>query len=65
MSMKVLRLYTHWRAEDAYSVLAFIDKLREQIINEYDEEIVQMLQEASTDNDEQQLELPLADVARF
>jgi len=65
MSMKVLRLYTHWDAGDAYSVLAFIDELREQIINEYGKEIVQMLQEASTDTDEQQLELPFADVAPF
>ncbi|MDZ7750266.1 MAG: hypothetical protein U5S82_23980 [Gammaproteobacteria bacterium] len=65
MSMKVLRLYTHWQAEDAYSVLTFIDELREQIINEYGEEIVQMLQEARAVGEEQQLELPFADVAQF
>lgn len=65
MSMKVLRLYTHWQAEDAYSVLAFIDELREQIINEYGEEISQMLQQASTASNKQQLELPFADVAPF
>ena len=65
MSMKVLRLCAHWQAEDAYSALTFIDELREQIINEYGEEIVQMLQEASTAGEEQQLELPFADAAPF
>jgi len=65
MSMKVLQLYTHWQAEDAYSALTFIDELREQIINEYGEEIVQMLQAASTAGEAQQLELPFADAAPF
>ncbi|MFN2329313.1 MAG: hypothetical protein ABR612_10370 [Chromatocurvus sp.] len=65
MSMKVLRLCAHWQAEDACSALTFIDELREQIINEYGEEIVQMLQEASTAGEAQQLELPFVDAAPF
>ena len=63
--MKILRLHTYWNADEAYSVLAFIDELREQISAQYGGEIAQMLREANTQRDEQQLELPFADLSSF
>ena len=63
--MNVLRLHTYWKADEAYSVLAFIDELREQISAQYGDEIAQMLREANTQRDEQQLELPFADLPPF
>ena len=63
--MKVLRLHTYWNADEAYSILAFIDALREQISAQYGDEIAQMLQEANTQRDEHQLELLFADLPPF
>ena len=65
MSMKVLRLYTYWEPGEACSALAFIDALREQITTHYGDEIADMLREASTQPDEQQLELPFTDLPPF
>ena len=65
MSMKVLRLYTYWEPGEACSALAFIDALREQITTHYGDEIAAMLEEASAQPDEQQLELPFTDLPPF
>jgi hypothetical protein len=65
MGMKILPLRMHWDVGEAYSVLAFIDALRGQIIAQYGDEIAQMLREANTRSDEQQLELPFTDLPPF
>jgi len=59
MTMKVTRLYTHWDAEQAHTVIAFIDELRDQLCDIYGDQIVEMLRAASADNlaEEQQSEL--------
>lgn len=50
MTMKVTRLYTHWDAEQAHTVIAFIDELREQLCEIYGDQIAEMLRTASSDN---------------
>ena len=65
MSMKVLRLYTYWEPGEACSALAFIDALREQITTHYGDEIAAMLEEASAQPDEQQMELPFTNLPPF
>jgi hypothetical protein len=59
MTMKVTRLYTHWDAEQAHTVIAFIDELRDQLCEIYADQIVEMRRAASSDNivEEQQTEL--------
>ncbi len=32
MSMKVTRLHTYWTAEGAYTVITFLDVLRDQLL---------------------------------
>ena len=63
MTMKVTRLYTHWDAEQAHTVIAFIDELRDQLCDIYGDQIVEMLRAASADNlvEEQQSELDFDD----
>jgi len=58
MTMKVTHLYTHWDAEQAHTVIAFIDELRDQLCEIYGDQIAEMLRAASADNilEEQQSE---------
>ncbi|MEA3644067.1 MAG: hypothetical protein VBE63_29710 [Lamprobacter sp.] len=65
MSLKVLPLHTHWDAGEAYSVLAFIDELRDLIIAHYGDGITDMLNDAVTYQAEYQLELPFDDLPPF
>jgi len=65
MSMKLLRVQTHWDAEDAYAVLEVLDALREEIITQYGDEIIEMLRAASTDHTTDQLTLPFIDLPPF
>lgn len=65
MSLKILRLATHWDASDAFTVLAFIDELRDQILENHGDEIADMLRESIIRRDEQQLELPFDDAPPF
>lgn len=67
MTMKVTRLYTHWDAEQAHTVIAFIDELRDQLCDIYGDQIVEMLRAASADNlaEEQQSELDFDDNIEF
>jgi len=67
MTMKVTRLYTHWDAEQAHTVIAFIDELRDQLCDIYGDQIVEMLRAASADNlaEEQQSELDFDDNIDF
>ena len=43
MSLSVTPLYTHWDADEAYLVIQFLDRLREQLIETYGDEIIDML----------------------
>ncbi len=47
MSMKVTRLYIYWTAEEAHTVIEFLDILRDQLWEAYGDEIVDMLRDAS------------------
>ena len=65
--MKVTRLYTHWDAEQAHTVIAFLDELRDQLCEIYGDQIAAMLHEASTGSKtaEQQTELDFNDDIGF
>ena len=47
MSMRVQTIVTHLRAEDAYTLVEFLDQLRAMLMHTYGDEIKVMLQEAS------------------
>ena len=49
MSMKITRLHTHWSAEEAHSVIEFLEVLREQLWEVYGDTVVDMLREASAE----------------
>ncbi len=49
MSMEVTRLHTYWSAEEAHSVIEFLEVLREQLWENYGDAIVDMLREASAE----------------
>lgn len=57
MSMRVQTIVTHLRAEDAYTLVEFLDQLRAMLMHTYGDEIKVMLQEAS----QRELELPSQD----
>ena len=42
MSWKPIRINTYWSAEKAHSALEFIDELRDQILNAYEDKIIAM-----------------------
>lgn len=65
MSMKVLRVDTHWEAGEAYRLLALIDELRAEIAAHYGNDIARMMREAIVCTDERQLELPFIDLPPF
>ncbi len=50
MSLKITRLHTHWSAEEAHTVIGFLEVLREQLWEIYGDTVVDMLREASADN---------------
>ena len=52
MTMRVSKITTHLRPEDAYTIIAFLDQLREMLMQTYGDEIVALLQEASQQPDE-------------
>lgn len=47
MTMRVSKITTHLRAEDAYTIVEFLDQVREMLMQAYGDEIVALLQEAS------------------
>lgn len=56
MSWKVIKLNVYWSAEEADSVLTFIDELRDQILANYEDQIIAMRLE---EHDALQTQLPL------
>jgi hypothetical protein len=55
--MKMTRLPTWWTAEEADTVIAFLDDLRDSLLDQYGEEIVAMRQATDTGCDDEQGEL--------
>lgn len=47
MSMRIHKLTTHLQPEEAYTLIEFLDQLRDVLMQTYGEEIMAMLQEAS------------------
>lgn len=47
MTMRVNTIVTHLRPEDAYTLIEFLDQLRDMLMQTYGDEMKTMLQEAS------------------
>ena len=65
MSLSITHLPTHWDTAEAYTVIAFLDVLRDQLWETYGEDITAMLQDASDVADEHQIELAFDDDLNF
>ena len=67
MSLSVTRLSTHWSADEAYVVIQFLDQLREQLIETYGDEIIEILKEtiAEHHDNSDQIEFPFDDDLPF
>lgn len=52
MTMRVNQITTHLLPEDAYTIIEFLDQLREMLMQTYGDEIVALSQEASQQPDE-------------
>lgn len=52
MTMRVSQITTHLRPEDAYTIIEFLDQLREMLMQTYGDEIVALLLETSQQPDE-------------
>ncbi len=50
MTMKLTQLTTYWDADDAHTVITFLDELRDILWATYGEDIIDMLQAASNNN---------------
>ena len=50
MSMKITPVHTHWTAEEAHTVIEFLDVLRDQLWHSYGDTVVDMLRQASANN---------------
>jgi hypothetical protein len=62
MSLSITHLPTHWDAAEAYTVLAFLDLLRDQLWETYGDEITALLQAADTGSgDQRQIDLDFDD----
>ena len=66
MTLSITPLSTHWDAAEAYTVLAFLDLLRDQLWETYGDEITALLQAADTGSaDERQIDLGFDDDLDF
>ena len=65
MSLSITRLPTHWDADEAYTVIAFLDLLRDQLWETYGEEITTMLRDATHHDDARQIEIEFDDELDF
>lgn len=67
MSMKITRLYTHWEAAEAHTVIEFLDLLRDQLWEVHGDQIAEMLCEESITQEvkEHQTELDFNDDIDF
>jgi hypothetical protein len=67
MAMKITRLYTHWEAAEAHTVIAFLDVLRDQLWETHGDQIAELLREAAGNQivNERQTELEFDDDPEF
>jgi hypothetical protein len=66
MSLSITRLPTHWEADEAYTVIAFLDLLRDQLWETYGDDITIMLRDAANaDRNDRQIELAFDDELDF
>ena len=66
MSLSITHLPTHWDADEAYTVIAFLDLLRDQLWETYGDDITIMLRDAANaDRDDRQIELAFDDELDF
>jgi hypothetical protein len=66
MSLSITRLATYWNAAEAYTVIAFLDALRDQLWETYGEQIDAMFrEEVESCNDDRQTEMPFDDDIDF
>lgn len=59
MTMRVIKIVTQLRAEDAHTLIEFLDAVRETLMQTYGREIRAMLREASTQDTGGTQEKPL------
>lgn len=50
MSMKITHVRTHFTAEEAHTVIEFLDVLRDQLWHSYGDAVLDMLRQASANN---------------
>ena len=67
MSMKITRLHTHWSAEEAHTVIGFLQMLQDQLWEMYGDTVVDMLHEASAEKawQETQVKFEFDDEIKF
>jgi hypothetical protein len=66
MSLSFTHLPTHWDADEAYTVIAFLDQVRDALWETYADDITTMMRDANCgDRDEGQFELPFDDPLDF
>jgi len=66
MSLSITRLATYWSAAEAYTVIAFLDELRDQLWETYGEQINEMFQnETERGTNDRQTEMPFDDDIDF
>ena len=67
MSMKITRLHTHWSAEEAHTVIGFLQMLQDQLWEIYGDTIIDMLHEASAEKawQETQVKFEFDDEIKF
>ena len=56
MSMRVNTIITHLRAEDAHTLIEFLDQVRDALMQAYGDDVKAMLQEASQREAQQELQ---------
>ena len=64
MSMKVVKLYLHCDTEQAISLIEFIDQLRDAVVDQYTDDIQQMMR-LELDEQSDQIQLPFDDPSDF
>lgn len=64
MSMKVVKLHLYCDTHEAMSLIDFIDQLREALIEQYADEIQQMMQQ-EVQQHSNQIQLPFDDPIDF
>ena len=67
MSMKITRLHTHWSAEEAHTVIGFLQMLQDQLWDIYGDTVVDMLHDASAEKawQETQVKFEFDDEIKF